>query len=379
MKNRTIPLILALAILLLGISSSSVAAPAAGSYVVEQGDTLYSIARSLGVQLQALQGANGITDPSRVRAGQVLAVPGDAPAAQVAPQASPAPEGGYVIKQGDTLYSVAKSLGVQLQALQGANGITDPSKIRVGQILTVPGSSPIAQAAGPAPAPAPSGAPPAGPGNPHRAASPEYGMNMFIMGAPSTTSRDLQKVREAGFGWQKTLFQWRQIEGAGKGQFSWDESDRVVAASNNAGVKIIARLDFQPTWARADQAHNGPPDNLADFADFVHAFVSRYRTGSPQGHVQAIEIWNEPNLAREWGNRPPNPRQYVALLKAGYEAAKRADPAVTVITAGLTPTETWNDDAWPDDFFLQQMYDAGARDYFDVLGAHGAGTRPRPA
>ena len=204
-------------------------------------------------------------------------------------------------------------------------------------------------------------------------------MNVFVMGAPSTTSRDLQKVRDAGFGWQKTLFQWRQIEGAGKGQFNWAESDRVVAASNNAGVKIIARIDFEPMWARADQAHNGPPDNLKDFGDFVYAFVSRYKTGSPQGRVQAIEIWNEPNLAREWGNKPPNPREYVALLKAGYEAAKRADPSVTVITAGLTPTETWNNDAWPDDVFLQQMYDAGARAYFDVLGAHGAGYKAPPS
>ena len=53
--------------------------------------------------------------------------------------------------------------------------------------------------------------------------------------------------------------------------------------------------------------HNGPPDNLSDFGDFVYALVSRYKTGSPQGRVHAIEIWNEPNLAREWGNKPPNP------------------------------------------------------------------------
>ena len=78
------------------------------------------------------------------------------------------------------------------------------------------------------------------------------------------------------------------------------------------------------------------------------------------------------------GEQAAQPREYVALLKAGYEAAKRADPSVTVITAGLTPTGTWNDEARPDDVFLQQMYDAGAKAYFDVLGAHGAGYKAPP-
>ena len=110
---------------------------------------------------------------------------------------------------------------------------------------------------------------------PERVQSPEYGMNIFIWGNPSTTDRDLNLMRNAGFGWQKTLFQWREIEGAGKGQFNWTEADRVVAASKAAGIKIIARVDFNPYWARADRAHNGPPDNPQDFADFVTALVSR--------------------------------------------------------------------------------------------------------
>ncbi len=212
----------------------------------------------------------------------------------------------------------------------------------------------------------------------YRARSPEYGMNIFIWGHPDTTQRDLQKLTDAKFGWQKTLFQWRLIEGAGKGIFDWSEADRVVKASNDAGVKIIARVDFQPSWARADGASNGPPDNYQDYGDFIYALVNRYKTGSPYGHIDAIEVWNEPNLSREWGNQKPDATQYVALLKTAYIAAKRADPSVTVISAGLSPTETWDNTATPDDIFLQQMYDAGAKNYFDVLGAHGAGYKAPP-
>ena len=245
-------------------------------------------------------------------------------------------------------------------------------------VVLVPTPTPGAPTVTPTPTPTAYQPIPAAGASAYRARSPEYGMNIFLWGNPATTQRDLQKVLGAGFGWQKTLFQWRLIEGAGKGRFDWSEADRIVKASNDAGVKIIARVDFQPSWARADGASNGPPDNYQDYGDFIYALVNRYKTGSPYGRIHAVEIWNEPNLAREWGNRKPDAVQYVQLLKAGYEGAKRADPNVTVITAGLTPTGTWNEEATPDDIFLQQMYDAGAKAYFDVLGAHGAGYKAPP-
>ena len=50
-----------------------------------------------------------------------------------------------------------------------------------------------------------------------------------------------------------------------------------------------------------------------------------------------MEIWNEPNLSREWGNKPISQSQageYVNMLRLGYAATKAADPSVTVISAG---------------------------------------------
>jgi hypothetical protein len=164
------------------------------------------------------------------------------------------------------------------------------------------------------------------------------------------------------------------MEGGCKGCFDWTESDRVVKASTQAGVNIIARLDFQPAWARKDGATNGPPDNYQDFADFVSAFVSRYRAGSSNGRVAAIEVWNEVNLDREWGGQTINAQQaadYVRLLGLAYSAAKAADPNVVVVSAGLSPTGTTNGHAADDVQYLQWLYDAGMRGKFDVLGAHG--------
>jgi polysaccharide biosynthesis protein PslG len=207
-------------------------------------------------------------------------------------------------------------------------------------------------------------------------ASPDYGLSMFLWGQPTTTERDLKIASGANFHWQKTLFKWRTIEGAAKGVFDWTESDRIVKASTANGVRIIARIDFQPDWARKDLAHNGPPDNYQDYADFISAFVSRYRPGSAVGTVDAIEVWNEVNLNREWGNTAISRQQaadYVRFLGLAYRAAHTAQPNIVVITAGLSPTGVKTSEAWDDADYLQWLFDAGLKGgvNYDVLGAHG--------
>jgi hypothetical protein len=206
--------------------------------------------------------------------------------------------------------------------------------------------------------------------------SPDYGLSMFLWNEPSTTARDLNIASSANFHWQKTLFEWRQIEGAGKGIYNWTEADRVVKASSASGVKIIARIDFQPVWARKDKANNGPPDNYQDYADFITAFASRYKPGSAFGTVDAIEIWNEVNLTREWGNQPINQQQaadYVRLLTLAYRAAHAANPNIIIIQAGLSPTGVHNAMADDDAEYLGWLFQAGLKGgvNYDVLGAHG--------
>ena len=209
----------------------------------------------------------------------------------------------------------------------------------------------------------------------YRAASPEYGVSTFLYDQPHTTSRDLAKVQSLGFGWTKVLFRWTDIEHDYKGAFSWTESDRVVQATNAAGLKVIARLDFQPWWTRPGIIRNGPPLNYQDYADFVYAFTARYGEGSTIGRVHAIQVWNEPNLSREWGDDPISAQSaadYVRLLSLAYGAAKGADPSVTVITAGLSPTGVADGTAQPDDVYLRWMYAAGLKGgvNYDVLGAN---------
>jgi hypothetical protein len=209
---------------------------------------------------------------------------------------------------------------------------------------------------------------------------PDYGASIFVWGFPRTTSRDLGKLKDAGLNWQKTLFQWRYIEPQ-RGRFDWTEPDRIVKASNAAGIKVMARVDLQPAWARADTAFNGPPDNPQDFANFISMFAGRYKAGSPNGTVAAIELWNEPNLSREWGDAaigPQSAAEYVNLLCLSYTALKKAAPSTIAISAGLSPTGVIDDGARDDVLYLREMYEAGAWGCFDALGAHGNTQAPDP-
>ncbi|MCB0169939.1 MAG: beta-galactosidase [Anaerolineae bacterium] len=205
--------------------------------------------------------------------------------------------------------------------------------------------------------------------------SPDYGMQVFLYWREEIADRDLQLVEEAGFRWVKQEMAWRELEGGGKGKWRWNISDRVMDQIDAHQLKVIVRLSSQPEWAAPGVAFPevSPPDDLQDFYDYVYAVASRYR-----GRVEAYQIWNEPNLAREWGGRPPNPAEYVELLKVGYQAVKAADPNAIVISAGMAPTTRDDAEAMPDTHFIQGIYDADGAAYFDVLGVHAPGYKSAP-
>ncbi len=249
-------------------------------------------------------------------------------------------------------------------------------KQRMVQTTATPPPTSAPPSGEPTPQASPTPIPPVPVVKPFHMNSPEYGMQVFLWWRPETADRDLQKVKEAGFTWVKQAIAWRDVEGSGKGHFDWSRTDRLVGQVNQYGLDLIARLDNAPDWAGGGPAV-GPMSNYQDFADFCYALASRYK-----GRIRAYQIWNEPNLnvagRSEWGGHPPDPAGYTELLKRAYEAIKRADPNAMVISAGLSPTSRWDDQAMPDVEFLKGMYAAGAKPYFDVLGAHGAGYKVPP-
>ena len=218
--------------------------------------------------------------------------------------------------------------------------------------------------------------PPPPPRKTGRLNTPEYGVQAFLWWRPELAERDMLKVKEMGFTWIKQGFGWRDIE-LSKGKFDWSKTDHIVYKSNEyGGLDLLIRVDHQPEWARQGCSMMGPPTNMQDFADFLTAVATRYK-----GRIRAYQIWNEPNLAREWCDQRPNPAQYAQMLKAAYGALKKADPDALVISAGMSPTGTNDNTAMPDDVFLEEMYKAmggKSEGYFDLLGVHAAGFKAPP-
>lgn len=102
-----------------------------GEYIVQPGDTLFSIAQRHNTTVAAIQHANGIVNPWLIRVGQRLIIPQGT---------TPPPPGGntYVVQPGDTLYSIAARFGKNVWDIVVANNLSNPNLIQVGQVLTIP-------------------------------------------------------------------------------------------------------------------------------------------------------------------------------------------------------------------------------------------------
>jgi len=125
-------------------------------HVVASGENLTGIARRYGSTIAGIARANGIVNPSFVRTGQKLTIPGTAapvaaqpvavqpakpPAAVVAPTI-------HVVASGENLTGIARRYGSSIAAIARANGIVNPSFVRTGQKLTIPGTAaPVAATA----------------------------------------------------------------------------------------------------------------------------------------------------------------------------------------------------------------------------------------
>ncbi len=223
-----------------------------------------------------------------------------------------------------------------------------------------------------------------------------YGVNIFLQNEvePNKREETTRLIAAAGIKWIRQEFAWEDIEIHGKDDFedrrhepyksAWDKYDHIVELAETYDLKIMARLSNPPAWTRAMTNTVGtfaPPDNPADYGDFVEAVVRRYK-----GRIPAYQIWNEPNIYPEWGEYPIRAEEYTALLKEGYTRVKAGDPEAIVVMGALAATieldrvrryapdgALVSPGGLSDVLFLQQLYDAGAAPYFDVLAMQGYG------
>ncbi len=190
----------------------------------------------------------------------------------------------------------------------------------------------------------------------------------------------LEFAREMGARTIVEFFPWAYIEPR-RGHFQWEKVDRVLRHAENQGIEIIARLGLVPNWAQGTRARDEvtlntlPASAFADFARFVGQFAGRYA-----GRIHRLIIWNEPNLAHEWGNELPPAASYLEVLALSHAAAHAANPNVEILLAPLAPTlEAEGSPYGLDDLvYLESLLGAGAGAHFDGVAMHTYGLQARP-
>jgi hypothetical protein len=187
----------------------------------------------------------------------------------------------------------------------------------------------------------------------------------------------LIKARDANFGWIRQQVHWKDQEGPA-GNYVWGELDAIVESVHAYGLKLMISLVRSPSFYRADGG-DGLPDDPVALGNFVAALAEHYR-----GKVQAIEIWNEQNLAHENGGyvSTDDAAHYVEVLREAYTRIKAIDPTIVVVAGPPASTATdQSNTAISDMRYYRAMYayqNGIIRNYFDVQAVHPGGAANPP-
>lgn len=182
---------------------------------------------------------------------------------------------------------------------------------------------------------------------------------------PAQVAEHLDHMQALGIDNIRVYVPWRYVETT-KGQYDWSSMDVIMSLAAERDMGVLAEMNTTPAWADPDDQYSpgAAHPNAEDFKDFASAVATRY--GST---VSAYEIWNEPNYIGFYD--PVDPAAYAELLKAVYPALKDIDPTATIVAAGLGHSPTRDDGtAMSPVEFLEGMYQAGAKGYFDALAYH---------
>jgi hypothetical protein len=175
----------------------------------------------------------------------------------------------------------------------------------------------------------------------------------------------LDDVTAVGGRWVRLDLDWNDVEPVDGAALRWTDFDRVVLAAKQRSLSLLPILTYTPAWARPAGCGSPmcAPADPARFAAFVRAAVRRY---SLLG-IHTWEIWNEPNLTIFW--RPaPDPARYVTLLRQAASAIRAADPAATIVSGGLAPTDAAG--GVPQLDFVAAFCRLGGNRLVDAIGYH---------
>ena len=195
----------------------------------------------------------------------------------------------------------------------------------------------------------------------------------FELGGQVTglTDAAINLLHSAGMKWVKSQIPFSESNA------SVEQGRRYIQDAHAKGFKILLSVK----GAHGDLIHLR--DNFENYTDRFAAFLRKLAHAG----VDAIEVWNEPNIQREWPAGQISGANYTKMLKKAYEAIKgpTGAPSTMVISGAPAPTgfagaAGCTATLCNDDFFMRQMAEANAAKYMDCVGIHyNAGAVPPDA
>ncbi|MBI5671058.1 MAG: hypothetical protein HZC41_23940 [Chloroflexi bacterium] len=170
------------------------------------------------------------------------------------------------------------------------------------------------------------------------------------------TDETIAAMKEAGMTWVK----WQIPFVVGDTNLFNVARDR-INWSHEAGFYVLLSI----TGEKEALAEMGDAEYFPLYAQFLGEIAAM--------GVDAIEVWNEMNIDREWPAGRISARSYVEMLRQAYEAIKAADPQVMVISGAPAPTGFFggcSNAGCDDGDYYWNMANNGAANYADCIGVH---------
>lgn len=196
---------------------------------------------------------------------------------------------------------------------------------------------------------------------------------------PARLERALSIMADAGIGWVRVNWAWKDLQ-PDDGPFDFAHLDDVARIAAEHHIQLLPILTAVPAWSstapeqlKAERGSLSPvdryrPAKIADWLNYVRTAIQHYDSLYDSLRVPRIkywEVWNEPNIPDFW---PPSPdaAEYLAMLRATYQAIKAVNPEAQVVLGGLANGGLNSDGS----SYLKNLYDLGGGSFFDVVSIH---------
>jgi len=159
-------------------------------------------------------------------------------------------------------------------------------------------------------------------------------------------------MNQSGMTWVKKQLRWRPGDSTAAAQ-------NLINDAQGKGFKILLGIV-------------GFTDDMNNYDSYVQEYANFVGQVAALG-PNAIEVWNEPNIGREWPTGQISGARYTQMLAASFNSIKSANSSVIVISGAPAPTGAEAVDPANiknDDNFMAEMAAAGAANYMDCVGVH---------